>query len=374
MKQERDIFNDIVKSAQGVTLTEKEKSTLFSSVDSYIKKNPIRTASEIQSFNAANDIRWYTYIFSNSSRFASFAVIVFLILGGSTSIAAEGALPGDLLYSVKVNINEGIKTVFTTGAQRVGFETDRIGFRLKEAETLAQKGKLTEEAKNQIEARFSAHVTQVEKDIVELKNKGDLRQAFDASAKLEASLKTYEASLSSLRQSDAQAQQADEQLGQIVNKVQTSIVSSSLVREAAEQTIANSDKNDDDMRVVAESKLANARALIENVKTKELALQVSLATASAPTAASVSANTKTMPASASVSEPVAMMVKTKAQTNIAPSATAANVTVQATSTIQEAGVLLAEGEEKMRLGLYKDAYNLFQRAYEIALKASVSTQ
>jgi len=40
MNPENDIFNKVIKGAQEVKLTEKERTALFSNVDSFLKKNP----------------------------------------------------------------------------------------------------------------------------------------------------------------------------------------------------------------------------------------------------------------------------------------------------------------------------------------------
>lgn len=56
------------------------------------------------------------------------ALLIALLLGGGTSIAAQNALPGDMLYSVKVNgdmdVNLNTGTETQTGTSSTGVKTN----------------------------------------------------------------------------------------------------------------------------------------------------------------------------------------------------------------------------------------------------------
>ncbi len=73
------------------------------------------------------------------------------------AFAAEGTLPGSLLYGVKVDVVEPIQTalVFTPHAQTVWQQTLALR-RLDEAATLASKGRLRPATEQRLAARFSA--------------------------------------------------------------------------------------------------------------------------------------------------------------------------------------------------------------------------
>ena len=114
-KEKRDIFKEVIESARSVKLTERERASLFSVVDSYVKKNPAlepavapvlgEKKSAVAPIHAAkseflrNDLRWFSFMSASVTRMTSFAVIFFLILGGGTSFAAGAALPPDFLSS-----------------------------------------------------------------------------------------------------------------------------------------------------------------------------------------------------------------------------------------------------------------------------------
>ncbi len=82
------------------------------------------------------------------------ALAVLLLVGGIAS-AAEGALPGQLLYPVKVNITEPIsgKLAITTKA-KAEWETKKVSRRLVEAESLVIANKLDEKTQDKLESRW----------------------------------------------------------------------------------------------------------------------------------------------------------------------------------------------------------------------------
>jgi len=361
MKKERDVFKEIIDSAKEVKLTEKERTVLFSAVDTYIRKNPARVEvggmpGRADSRSLRNDINWFTYIFSGGMRMTSFALAIFLILGGSTSLAAQGALPGDLLYAVKVNINEGVKTLFVSRANRANFEAERAGLRLKEVETLAENGELTEKTKKEAEANFDAHVSSVEKNIEEFNNSGEIKKVYDVSVKFETSLKSHEASLSNLRNNDGL--ENDAELEKVVNKVQATLEAASLSRENAEQLIVNADGNNDDVRVVAENKLRDAESLVGDLTTISNLQDNSTPIVGAnETQPDSKADLQAMSASVTAKPVVGVESKEKYKKEVG---------LSKAELVAKSIALKKEGEAKLKQGFYKEAFILFKESYEIA--------
>lgn len=344
MNEEKDILNTIIKKAKEVKLSDTERTALFSRVDSFVRQNPILASKSVQ-----NDVTWFSYIFSNYGRAVSFALVVFVVLGGSTSFAAQDTLPGNLLYPVKVSINEGIKSLFVSRANKAAFEASRAVLRLQEAETLAKNGMLSPQAQIQVENNFNAHVSEVQKSIQQYQDSGELKKAFDASSNLELSLKKQEQVLANLK--DASNGQDTEQLSVIVNKVQATINASSVTRDQVEQTILDSDQNADDVRAVVETKLSAVKMLVQNLnKEAENSGQV------------------TTDVQAKMIAPVSMTTKKAA------SATVSTTTVEQqdiSSRLEQTTVLTAEGEDKLKKGSYKEAHVLFTKAYDVARDANI---
>src|SRR3990167_1707644 len=84
-------------------------------------------------------------LFVFSWRFSAPVLIALLIiiLGGGTAFVAAGSVPGDALYTVKVNINEPVKVAFAVSASaQAELQSKLAQERLKEAEELASENRL----------------------------------------------------------------------------------------------------------------------------------------------------------------------------------------------------------------------------------------
>lgn len=107
--------------------------------------------------------------FSFPSLFMSrgFAVALSLVLivsgAGSTLYAAESALPGDPLYSIKTDITEPLTRVLVLSDEGTEAWHERIATRrLSEAEALAKEGRLDEEKSRTLAIAFMTHADTLE--------------------------------------------------------------------------------------------------------------------------------------------------------------------------------------------------------------------
>lgn len=85
-------------------------------------------------------------------------VIVILVAGGGTSLAAEQSLPGDTLYSVKVQFNEPIRGWLAQNPEaQANWQAERLARRLEEMNELESKGRLAEATRQDLETRINEH-------------------------------------------------------------------------------------------------------------------------------------------------------------------------------------------------------------------------
>ena len=107
------------------------------------------------------------------------ALVLVLMLGSGTSYAAEGALPGDILYPIKKVVNEGVRGALAVSPQaQVAWQTERASRRLAEAEKLVQNNNLTQDKIAVIEQDLSdaaEHISSAH---------GDMAAAFNAKARV----------------------------------------------------------------------------------------------------------------------------------------------------------------------------------------------
>lgn len=78
--------------------------------------------------------------------------------GGGIALTAESSVPGDLLYPVKIHVNESVRggLAFSSEAD-AKVEADRSERRLEEAEKLAVEGKLNAEQRAKLQQAFNVH-------------------------------------------------------------------------------------------------------------------------------------------------------------------------------------------------------------------------
>lgn len=87
-------------------------------------------------------------------------VAVFLL--GTTAFAAQGALPGDVLYPVKIHLNEAVtEAVAVSDEAKATWNASVAEERVKEAEKLAVAGKLSSSTVAQLKSSFDNHAERV---------------------------------------------------------------------------------------------------------------------------------------------------------------------------------------------------------------------
>lgn len=115
--------------------------------------------------------------FARSRGLYAGALMLTLMVAGGTqaSIAAEGAVPGDILYPLKVSIAEPMALVLSLSpARKAELSAEFASRRVDEAASLASSNKLNNERADELAARFDTHVDELAKETVELESKGEL--------------------------------------------------------------------------------------------------------------------------------------------------------------------------------------------------------
>lgn len=127
-----------------------------------------------------------------SVRFAvPLALLLVVALGGSTAYAAQGALPGGILYPVKVYVNEGVAGALAVSDEaKLSYHASVAQTRLKEAEELASEGKLDATTSAQIEANLSQHIAQADTIAAKLEET-DPAAGVEAAVNLDSSLSAH---------------------------------------------------------------------------------------------------------------------------------------------------------------------------------------
>lgn len=119
------------------------------------------------------------------------ALALLVVVGGGTVSAAGGALPGDLLYPVKLSINEKVEEAFAqTPVAKAKVQVAFAERRLMEAEALASRGKLSADASAQLESKLGEHTEHANALAIELETE-DPASSAEIKTALAASLNVH---------------------------------------------------------------------------------------------------------------------------------------------------------------------------------------
>jgi hypothetical protein len=122
-------------------------------------------------------------------RIALSSFVFFIFIGGTVSAVADNALPGDPLYSFKLNVNEEIKGLFQkTPAEKVAYGAQRVENRVKEIKTLAESKTLTKAKQATVQKALDAHIKDLSTDLTNLSDVAPTA-ALTATTNLEEALK-----------------------------------------------------------------------------------------------------------------------------------------------------------------------------------------
>lgn len=109
-------------------------------------------------------------------------------LGGGTSLVAENAAPGDILYPVKIAINENVRGGLTLGAEnKAEWYVQKTERRLEEAKKLFIDANADVSIKARMNALFKTQADESITAITKLLAEGGIESA----ARLDATLKNY---------------------------------------------------------------------------------------------------------------------------------------------------------------------------------------
>ncbi len=262
-------FKDATKH---VLLTVDEKRKMKESLVSYMKYKPIRNngvfANKIKRKNV------FVVPFFRAHHFSGAFMIAALVITSTfgVSFAAGDALPGDLLYGVKVNINEEIKTALLPESKRVSWERERAERRLEEASKLVLEGKLDAEKKEKVSKLFEEH-TKSMVEHVRASEETDPVLVAEVASEFKDSMEAHEAVLAVLAvQND---DDSNNQAKDLIKQVQSATMEVEKIREDVEEKInfdndeeknENSDSGDEmkeQKQVLSSNKKSNSANLRE---------------------------------------------------------------------------------------------------------------
>lgn len=258
-------FQKIKKGFEDIKLKNDSKERIKSELYSFMQKNPV-----MGSLNTRH-IKWNEKRSLNIRRILlnpmPIVLIIALLLGGGTTFAAEQSLPGDVLYPVKVSVNEGVRGWFAVSDGAEARLNARLAERrLEEAEELASDDRLDDSTRSEVESRFRMHAEKIKEAVNNLDDDPDKRsEVFGISSDFEASLRAHEGIIFTLSN---QKKGIGNDLTSILAAIRSETGAIQIINEDMEDRVVSigSIVSDEKMKDVAERKMKEAREKIAEVK------------------------------------------------------------------------------------------------------------
>jgi hypothetical protein len=157
INNERELFQGL----KDLTLSEKARTHMRSELSAYADLHAVPEVASAP----FNSVSFITGMFSASRPLmaGAFAIVFVISTTSATAFASEKALPGDVLYPIKVGVAEPVASVFAgTGIEKARFHAKLAVKRVEEAKMLEERGALTAEQEAELAERFIAETERVE--------------------------------------------------------------------------------------------------------------------------------------------------------------------------------------------------------------------
>ena len=226
MKRFSQQFNN---KAKDISLSLAEKRELRERVVSYMEYHPLSTIHKSETVTVSGQEEHFLLFNFNKWRILRWSGSMVVLLAVSISYMAEKAIPGDALYSIKVDFNEELRGTLARGSyEKVVWETERLNRRIAEAQLLADEGRLTHEAEIEVASAIQVHSDNARREIENLKL-SDKDEAALASISLTTALDIQSVSLD--RRDDSSQVEGTDQSTDLIKAVLTQTQNAELLAQ-----------------------------------------------------------------------------------------------------------------------------------------------
>lgn len=181
---------------EAISMSDKEKEKTWEKIAA--RTFEVQKTSAPYVHTAPQRIQSPFFLF-DKKRLATSFLISGIVFSGGVSLFAQTALPGEILYPVKVNINEKVRLAFAlTPEAKANVEASLAATRLEEVEKLAVLGKLTPELAISNDENFNEHARSFEAHIATLKKQGDYQAVSTVGAFFASRIEAHQTILAQL--------------------------------------------------------------------------------------------------------------------------------------------------------------------------------
>lgn len=356
----------ITNSAKEYSLSSDEKARMQRSLKEYMSFKPLPRA------NAAVVIS-YSWI-SILHRPIAASLVLVLVFGSGVSFAAENALPGDALYTVKTGVNEPLRVVLATNAEaKANVQIELAERRIEEATVLAVEGRLDESTQEELASRFESHAAAAAESIVAA-DEDDASASTELASRFETRLAAHESVLS-----EVEIEMEGEDDNSNSHRFTDAIRATNMVLAEARfnrSNVAVSTEAAADIAVVSENDASMAMQAEPAAMTMSLAVATEPAetTRSAKFAANVEVDAASSPDARTISRmknAAEKSLKAAQKTLRNAKSLSAEAKVRAEADIKLAGELIVNGNDSMDDEASAEAFAAFEESLRVSEQANV---
>jgi hypothetical protein len=163
------------KQSESIRMRASERRELKEKLVSYMEYHPL--PKEMKEVSSATSLikggitsEPFFALNFNTTYLRNFSGVFAVLCILAVPLVAENSLPGDVLYPVKVQFTEEVRSSLTfTPYAKVEWETQRLERRISEARLLASEGKLTPEIQTQFAEAIKVHADSAQRELALLK-------------------------------------------------------------------------------------------------------------------------------------------------------------------------------------------------------------
>src|SRR5579872_4017446 len=159
-----DKMEKMAQVLKKVRMTESERVHLREKLLETMRNAPVKKTPEPSPYMPAGP-QWFSM---SRKVYVALTCLLIVSLSGGMAFAAEGALPGDVLYPIKKDVNENVLRAINSASPvaSANLETQIMQTRLTEAEELDKEQKLNDANKAIIQKNILAQEGRVEQAVV----------------------------------------------------------------------------------------------------------------------------------------------------------------------------------------------------------------
>ncbi len=266
---EQPSVTSFVTSAKGIELSAQERVALR-----------VALVERMQQPYAAPSLHsWLSWLNLAKGMPALGAFVLLIGTGASASFAAENSVPGDLLYPVKIHVNEVLmERLAVSSEDQARLQAKRAIRRLKEAESLAAAKRLDAESTATLQQAFGTHARNVRRSIALMAAAQDASTASTLGNEFQASLEAHASVIDRLA-NDAPQREVLRELASDVREAHKETERSRVTLEIALSAMPNDERQATALQTVdaAKERLEESRSAVAAVPQNETHQQFALA-------------------------------------------------------------------------------------------------